>query len=103
MIKEKQSLSMVEVNELLGSLKETDKTKDLKAFLKKYTKIKPEKAKKLREDIEGLKLLKLKPEDISKIVDILPEDAAELNKIFTEVTLDADETNKILDTIKQNK
>lgn len=103
MIKEKQALNIQEANDVLGGLKETDKIKDTKAFIKKFSKINSTKAKKLKEEIEKLNLLKLKQKDIAKIIDILPEDATELNKIFTEVTLDADETSKILDTVKNNK
>jgi DNA-directed RNA polymerase subunit F len=103
MIKEKTPLSMYEVKELLDSIKETDRTKEIKSFVKKFLKLSPEKAKKLKEELQKLDIMKLKPADIAKIVDILPENAAELNKIFTETTLDADETNKILETIKSNK
>lgn len=103
MIKERQPLSLAEANEVLGSLKESDKVNDAKAFIKKFTKLSPEKAKKIREEIEKLELLKLKPADIGRIIDVLPEDAVDLNKIFTEVSLDADETNKILAVVKENK
>jgi DNA-directed RNA polymerase subunit F len=103
MIKDRQPLDMNQTSEILGSVKETDKIKDTKAFIKKFNKTAPDKAKKIKEALEGLDLLKLKTADIVKIVDLLPENAAELNKIFVEVTLDADETNKILDAIKQNK
>ena len=103
MINEQKALSMQEVNELLKSVKENNKGEDIKAFIKKYNKTAADKAKKLKEELEGLELLKLKQNDIVKIVDLTPQDAAELNKIFTEVTLDEDETNKILETIKNNK
>ncbi len=103
MIKEKQPLSMPETIKLLESIKKTDKTKDTVEFLKKFCEIKPEKAEKIRKELENLSLLKVKTADISKIIDVMPEDSAELNKIFTEVTLDADETNKILETIKSNR
>ena len=46
-------------------------------------------------------LLKIKNEHIVKIVDLMPEDASDLNKIFTDVSLTEDETNKILDIIKK--
>lgn len=102
MIKEKKPLSMYEVKELLGSIKETEKTKEINSFIKKFLKLNPEKSKKLKDALEKLDMIKLKPNDIVKIVDILPENAAELNKIFTETSLDADETTKILETIKSN-
>ena len=103
MIKERIPLGMYEVKDTLDELKETDRTKDVKAFIKKFSKLNSAKSKALKEEIEKLDIIKLKPSDIIKIVDILPENAAELNKLFTEISLDADETNKILETIKNNK
>jgi DNA-directed RNA polymerase subunit F len=47
--------------------------------------------------------MKLKNSDIIKIVEILPENAIELNKIVVEASLDEDEIKKILDIIKDNK
>jgi DNA-directed RNA polymerase subunit F len=103
MIKERQPLSMYETLKVLDEIKETDKSKDLKTFIKKFAETTPAKAKKLMEDLESLKIIKLKNSDIVKIIDIMPENAVELNKIFTEVSLDSDETNKILESIKNNK
>ena len=103
MIKDRQPLSLIETQGILKDLEETDKIKDSQTFIKKFTKLTPEKGKKIREEIEALNLLKLKSRDISKIIDLLPEDAIDVNKIFNEVSLDADETNKILDVVKANK
>ena len=38
-----------------------------------------------------------------KIVDLLPEDSIDINKIFTDVSLDENETNKILEVVKKYK
>ena len=103
MIKEKTPLSMQEAKSLLDNVKDTDRTKEIKAFIKKFSKLDEKKSEKLKEELGKLDIIKLKAGDIVKIVDILPENAAELNKIFTETSLDADETNKILETIKKNK
>jgi len=103
MIKEKTPLAMYEVKELLETLKETDLNKDMKAFIKKFENLNTEKSKKLKEAIEKLDMMKLRRSDVAKIVDIVPEDATELNKIFVDTSLDADETNKILEAIKNNK
>ncbi len=103
MIKERIPLNMYETSEIIEDLKETDRSKDIKAFIKKFSETTPAKAKKIKAEIEGLGIIKLKNTDIVKIIDILPENAIELNKIFTEISLDADETNKILDAIKNNK
>ena len=48
-------------------------------------------------------LLKIKNEHIVKIIDLMPEDASDLNKIFTDVSLTEDETKKILEAVKQFK
>lgn len=103
MIKDKQALSMYETLDLLEGIKETEKTKNMGAFIKKFCGISKEKAKKLKLELDELSLDKLKQSDVSKILDILPEDAGDLNKIFVDTSFDADETNKILDAIKRNK
>ena len=38
---------------------------------------------------------------ISKIIDLMPEDKENVNKIFTDVSLTEDETKQILDTIEE--
>ena len=101
MIKERKPLNMCEVTEVLKEIKETDKTKELKSFIKDFCKVTPAKARELKEDLIKLDVIKLKEGDIAKIIDIMPEDAAELNKIFVDIALDSDETNKILETIKK--
>lgn len=93
---------MHEVKAMLKNVKETDKSKEIESMIKKFSKINAEKAEKLKEALQNLGIIKLKQADIIKIIDILPENAIELNKIFTEVSLDADETNKILEAIKNN-
>jgi len=103
MIKDRKPLAMYEVKEVLDSIKENDRAKEIKAFIKKFSKLDEKKSKKLKEELEKLDIMKLKPIDIMKIVDIAPENAAELNKIFTETNLDADETNKILEAIKNTR
>ena len=70
---------------------------------KKFLKTKQAQAKKIKEELEKLDLLKMKREHAVKIVDLLPEDASDLNKIFTDVSLNEDETNKILEIVKKTK
>lgn len=98
-----QPLDMTEVKKLLGSLEDSEKKKQLEIFVKKFSKIKQEKAEQLKKELEELGLIKLKQEHAVKIIDISPEDAADLNKIFIDVSLDEDETNKILDVVKKYK
>ncbi len=78
-----------------------DSEADIKKFIKKFIKLKTEDAKKLREKLSSFGLIKLKQESISKIIDVMPENHEGLNKIFTDVGLDEDESKKILDTIEE--
>lgn len=103
MIKERKPLGLFEVEEILETVKETDKTKEIKSYLKKFSNVDAKKSKKLKEELTGLGIVKLKEADIIKIIDIMPENAVELNKIVVDTSLDADETNKLLETIKKNK
>jgi DNA-directed RNA polymerase subunit F len=103
MIIERTPLNMNEVQEILEGVPDNEKKEEMKIFLKKFLKTKPEKAKKLKEELEKLDMLKIKREHIVKIVDLLPEDASDLNKIFADVSLNEDETNKILEIVKKTK
>lgn len=96
-------LNMQEVKKVLGSLEDSEKKKQTEILIKKFSKIKPEKAEQLKKELVNLGLLKLKDEHIVKIIDLMPEDASDLNKIFTETSLNEDETNKILEVIKKYK
>ncbi len=103
MIKERTPLTLYEARELLESLKDSDRKKEIVEFISKFEKIDVKKAKKIKEEIEALDIIKLKNSDIIKIVDVMPENAIELNKVVMEASLDSDETNKIIETIKKNK
>jgi len=100
MIKNNQPLSMAEVK---GYIKKSDSETDVLGFINKFTKLKPEEAGELRNKLESLELMKIKPEHIVKIIDLMPENQENLNKIFSDVSLDEDETKKILETVKEFK
>lgn len=97
-----QPLSMAETLEIVEAIGNAEEKKEIITFLKKFTKIKPGDAKKLREELENSGIMKLKAEYIAKIIDLLPETEAELNKIFVNESLDDDETNKILEIVKKH-
>ena len=103
MILDRTPLNLNEVEDLVKDLEEGEKKEEIELFLKKFGKTKVHQAKKIKEELEKLDLLKLKREHIVKIVDLLPSDVSELNKIFIDVSLNEDETNKILETIKNNE
>lgn len=98
-----QPLDMNEVKDVLESLEDSEKKKQIEIFIKKFSKITEAKAEQLRKELGDLGLLKLKKEHIAKIVDLLPKDAADLDKIFVDISLDEDETNKILEIVKKYK
>lgn len=77
--------------------------KELEAFIKKFSSLSEKEGEEIREKINKFNLIKVKPEHISKIIDILPEDNEDLNKIFIDVGLNEDESKKIIDVIKQYK
>lgn len=96
MIRKSGSLSMAEAIEYLGK----DQA-DLKTFLGRFTRLKVQQAKDLREKLRELNLIKMNEKSISKVIDSMPTTSEEVNKIFTDVSLDEDETKKIIDAVKQ--
>lgn len=103
MILDRTPLNYTEVGDILKDLPESHKTQEIELFLKKFNKTKAARAKKIKEELEKMDLLKLKREHLVKIVDLLPEDATDLNKIFSDISLNEDEINKILDVVKKSK
>ena len=101
MIKNRTPLSIAEVKEMIENSGEN--VSDLKGFLNKFEGIDAESSKKLQEGLRELEIMKMKDEHIIKIADLLPETKEDVNKIFTDVGLDEDETNKILEKIKEFK
>jgi len=97
MINEMKPLSLAEVKDLIGDVEDR---KELKDYIKKFGKLSKEDSLKLGEEIRGLDNMKVKEENIVKIVDFVPKTSEELNKIFTDVSLDEEECNKILEIVK---
>ena len=98
MIRNTESLSMVEA---LKYIQKEDS--EIAIFIKKFNKLNVKEAVKIREKISSLGLMKIREEHISKIIDLIPETFSDLNKIFIDVSLDEDESKKILDAIKEFK
>ena len=101
MIINRKPLSMIEALKYIK--KEESEETDVIGFIKKFSKMKKEKAEALQKNLTGLELLKVRDEHITKIIDLMPESAEELNKIFVDVNLDDEEAKKILNTIKETK
>ena len=89
---------MAEVVALAG---DSEKGTAIKKFIKNFNKMSVEKAMEMKKELEVLNLIKLKNVHIVKIVDFMPTDASELNKVIVDVSLDEGEINKILDVIKK--
>ncbi len=103
MILDRTALNMNEVEDILKDIPDNEKKQEIEIFIKKFINAKSAQAKKLKETLEKLDLAKMKPEHIVKLIDMPPEDASDLNKIFIDVSLSEDETKKILDIIKNSK
>jgi len=96
MIIENTTISMAEATTFI-------KDKELKAFIKKFNSLSPEKARDLRKKINELDLIKINEKHATKLIDLMPQDKDSLNKVFVDINLDEDEQNKILQTIKEFK
>jgi len=100
MIKNTESLSMAEAVEYV---KQDETETEIVGFIKKFSKLSVKDAKEMKEKMDELGIIKIKSDYVVKMIDLLPDTAEELNKIFIDVSLDEDETKRILDTIKQFK
>ncbi|MEK6945727.1 MAG: hypothetical protein AABW63_02955 [Nanoarchaeota archaeon] len=101
MIKNTEAVSMVEAIEYLKEAK--DEGKETVAFIRKFNKLLPKDGKEMREKLKKADIIKLDEKSISKIIDVLPENAEEVNKIFVGVSLDEEESKKILEIVKEIK
>ena len=99
-IKEEKPITMAEVVALAG---DSDKGNEIKKFIKNFNKMSVEDAIAMKGELSALDLIKLKEAYIVKIIDFMPADASELNKILVEVSLDQEEVTKILDVVKKFK
>jgi len=97
-IKEEKPLTLTEVHDLV---QDNERGEEIKKFLKTFIKIDAKKAIEMKQELIDLDLIKLKENTIIKIIDFMPEDSIELNKILIDVSLDEEETNKILDVVKK--
>jgi DNA-directed RNA polymerase subunit F len=97
-IKELVPITMSEVEELAKGSEGEDK---IKGFLKRFPHPKKERAMEIKKELEKLGNIKLREENIIKIIDFMPEDAADLIKILPGVSLDQEEINKILEILKK--
>ncbi len=88
---------LAEVKELTKDLEE----KNLTLYLKKFGNLDLKKSNELAEEIIKLDNMKIKDDDVVKIVDFLPRNIEELNKIFKDLSLDEKEANDVLEIVKK--
>jgi DNA-directed RNA polymerase subunit F len=99
-VTEETPITMAEVVATAG---DSEKSEAMKKFIKGFSKMDVKEAIEMKEELKALDLIKLKDTHIVKIVDFVPTDVSELNKVIIEVSLDADEITKILDVTKKYK
>jgi len=104
-VNETKPISMIEAKEILSS---REKRKELSyeqklalEHLNKFTRLKPEEAKKLSEELSSV--LRMSQETLVQILNFLPKNPDELRMIFSreKFSLKEDEINKILEIIKK--
>ena len=100
MIKNMKPLSLAEAKKIVEENGGNDK---LEPYFKKFAKLNSKEALKLREELEGIKSHKLRQEYIAKVIDLLPIDASDINKIFTDISLDENEIKQITDIVAKYK
>lgn len=97
-ILEKQPMSLVEVKSALGKLKKRDEELGFRAgkteeYVAQVTKLNQKQANELKKKIEELEIPRLKEEHIIKILDTVPQGAAELKVILQGYTLTVSNDN----------
>lgn len=96
MINSMKPLSLSEVKEIVEQLEEK---KELKDYLKKFGNLSSEVSVKLVDELGKLDNMKIKKVHLVKIVDFFPKTSEDLNKIFSDVSLDEKEVNEVLEII----
>lgn len=93
----RRPVSLPEVKALTTNLEEKE---NLNSYLKSFCKLSKTDADKITEELRALNNLKIRNESIVKIIDFLPKTSEDLSKIFNEVSLTEEETNAILNIVK---
>lgn len=100
MIKKSEPLSLAEVKGLLKKLPESERVKEVDVYIKKFVKISPAEAEKLKKEIQET-MPYINKEHLVKILDILPRDSEDIRKIFIGTTLDENDIPKLLEIVKK--
>ena len=103
-----QPVSMIELKQELEKIKQRDKelgtlsNKTLE-YLSQFVTLEHKKAEELKQKLEALKLSRLKPEFIIKILDTMPTTVEQLKTLLQGyvVSLNQADTKKVVDVINQ--
>ncbi|MFC1728528.1 hypothetical protein ACFLZ7_03630 [Nanoarchaeota archaeon] len=103
-------LTMAQLKQELENIKKRDEELGLRSnktedYLNKFVKLDVKKAEELAKKIEELNVSRLKPEHITKIVDLSPMTAEEVKLILQgyPITLNTENAKKIADVVKNFK
>ena len=97
MILSRKPLTLGEVKALVPNL---DEKLVLHDYIKKFSKLSGKDSEKLCSEIRAINNPKLNEESIIKIADFLPKDSEDINKILFDVSLTEEESNAILNIVK---
>ena len=95
-----KALSIVEAKQISD---EHEGREDMGDYFKKFIKVNAKDAAEIRKEVEAFDNHKIRQEHVAKIIDFLPVDASDINKIFTDVSLDEGEIKQITDVIAKYK
>jgi len=98
MILNLKPLSIAEVKE---HVKDLDETKQIHNYIRKFGKMDKKKAQEIAEKVRALNNNKINEANITKVIDFLPKTSEDVNKIFSEVSLNEQEANAILEITKE--
>ncbi len=103
---EEKYLTEAEVKELLKKIDKKEMTEEQKKAMEhvESVKLSLKKVKELEEKLKELKINKLKPKFIVKIIDFLPQTYDDLKVILqtSSVAFNKEEIEKILEVVKEN-
>lgn len=101
-------MTMAELKSELKKIKKRDEELNFRAekteeYLSQFDVLKEKEAKELFKNIEGLDVPRLKPEHITKLIDILPTDPEEVRMVLQGYTITVTKENlkRIADAIQE--
>jgi DNA-directed RNA polymerase subunit F len=103
---EKQPVTLQELAKQLGEIKKKEMTpiqQKVHDFAKRFSKITPANAAKLKEDFKKLDITRLTDDHIADMINIMPQDLSELKTIFvkTNTTLPPEDFKRISELINK--